>query len=442
MYEEPEAFDGEERNKMAINVFCTNCGTKLDAGDAFCVNCGASAVVSESSPLPLQSTDYLPTAQQKQHQQPEQQYNQQPEQQYYQQPEQQYYQQPEQQYYQQPEQQHYQQPEQQYYQQPEQQYYQQQPIEPQNQSAYQQPAAYMYQPRYKGDVSGTTKKKKLSNSAIISIVVACTVLFGVGLFLFIDPLNFFSNSPMHLQPKELQPPDEDEPSPEQEAETPAQEPTPPIIQLAVTSINIIYMGADALDIPLTVGEEVSVQAMVEPYIDNVTIEWTSSDTEVFIVMPFGATGNEARVEAVSQGFAILTAKSGDVIRECYIIVQEVDDPQYQDSTLGEFYANINNTNVELRLVVSWVSGPQTGRESIYWRERNSSSWQIRRVGGNIDTINPEFGYNDSVLTILWPIMDYNRTHYLFEDGTGYFSKDYRHANSVYEDLRWELTILE
>jgi hypothetical protein len=37
-------------------------------------------------------------------------------------------------------------------------------------------------------------------------------------------------------------------------------------------------------------------------------------------------------------------------------------------------------------------------------------------------------------------MNYARTHYLFEDGTGYFSRDYGRANSVYENFVWEITV--
>jgi hypothetical protein len=191
---------------------------------------------------------------------------------------------------------------------------------------------------------------------------------------------------------------------------------------------------------LTVGEEVSVRAITEPYIAYVDMEWISSDTEVFNAIPVGATGSEARLEALSSGTAMLTVMSGNAIRACLIIVQEAEIPWRQDSTLGEFYSNINNTNVEVRLIVSWIDGPQTGRQSIYWRERNSNIWYIQRVSGIIDEISPEFAFINSELTISWPEMNYSRTHHIFEDGTGYFSRDYRRENSVYENLRWEIII--
>jgi hypothetical protein len=455
MREEPETIDDERSEKTILteglwsanpsvnssaeqiattrSVFCTNCGTKLVDGYAFCITCGASVAESESPLLPLQSTDYLPMEQQSQYLQQEQPYYQQPQQEqpYYQQPQQEqpYYQQPQQEqpYYQQPQQ------EQPYYQQPqqEQQYYQQHPT-------------YTHQTEFKGSTNRTAEKKKLSTTAVISIVAVCFIIIGFGLFYFIDPLNYFSNDP---PPQSERPPQSDgeqqsgdgqQSGEEQQTgeDQPSRDPEHP----AVENINITHGGVAVPEIILTEGEEVSLHAEPEPNVAYDGIEWTSSDTGVFIVIPIGATGSEARIKAVSPGVAILTAASGDAVRECIIIVLEEEVPQYFDSTLGEFYANVNNTNVGLRLEVSWVDGPQEGRESIYWRDRNSSTWYIRRVTGAVDEIEPEFAYNDSVLTISWANIDYVRTHYIFEDGTGYFSRNPGLATSVDEGLRWIITI--
>jgi len=282
--------------------------------------------------------------------------------------------------------------------------------------------------------------------------VACAVLVGFGIFYFIDPLDYFGNnrtpqsdessqSDRRRQPDdERQPGDEHQSDEEQEPHEPEVTPTPEPEHTTVQFIDITHMGEIVLELELTTGNEIAVRAIPEPYIAYVDIEWISNNTGIFTVTPFGVTGSEARIEAVSPGSAMLTVTSGDAIRECLIIVLEEDTPPPNDSTLREFYDNVNNTNVGLRLVVSWIDGPQAGRESIYWRDRNSSTWYIRRVSGVVDEINPEFGYNDAVLTILWPVMNYARTHNLFEDGTGFFSRDYGRANSVYENLIWELTI--
>jgi hypothetical protein len=205
-------------------------------------------------------------------------------------------------------------------------------------------------------------------------------------------------------------------------------------------ISIIHNNIPVDEITLVEGEEITVRAMLEPYDAHSDIEWVSSDPGVFTVIPFGAPESEARIEAVSSGSAVLIVTSGTVVRWKTIIVIGIDVPESFASPLGQFYANIDNINVGLNLSVLWVDGPQAGRVSEYWRTRDSSTWYITRVTGAVDVINPEFIYDGSTLFIDWPSINYARTHYLYEDGTGYYSRDEGRSTSVDESLIWELTI--
>jgi len=278
------------------------------------------------------------------------------------------------------------------------------------------------------------KKKISTTTAVVSIAAAFIVLLSVGLFLFFDPLDFFNRSSSPSGQGGSQNPGDIHQSPE-----PTAQPTPDSSR-AVENILIEHMGNTVIVLELMKGDNTTLHLTLEPNVAIANIEWTSSDKNIFNVIPTGTRGTEARIEAVSEGVATLSVKSGDTIRECIIIVHKEESPDYHDSQLSEFFENINNTNMELRLIVYWVDGPQEGRESIYYRERHSNVWMIRRVTGVVDEIDPEFGFSDGALTISWPVMDYNRTHFFFEDGTGYFSKDYRHANSVYENLSWIIII--
>jgi len=105
--------------------------------------------------------------------------------------------------------------------------------------------------------------------------------------------------------------------------------------------------------------------------------------------------------------------------------------------LEQFYMDVNNTNVGLQLMAHWTDGYNQGKQSVYWRDRDSTQWHILRAGGQIDTITPEFSYDGSVLIISWPRMDYSRTHYLYADGTGYFDNS---PDGGVENFIWEVSV--
>jgi len=268
----------------------------------------------------------------------------------------------------------------------------------------------------------------------MSIVAAFIVLLSAGLFLYFDPMDLFDRDPSSEISGGRGRPDGDQQSPEPTA-TPTAEPI-----RTVDNITIMHMGASVTELDMEIGDEAIMHLTLVPHVENARIDWTSSDRQVFTVTPTGTSGTEARVTAVSAGVATLTVRSGNTVKECFIIVWEEEVTDYLADQLREFFENINNTNVGVSITTYWIDGPHEGKESVYFRERNSTSWKIRRVNDTIDDIDPEFSYSYGLLTISWPVMSYNRTHYIFDDGTGYFSRDYRSATSVYENLVWEIVI--
>jgi serine/threonine protein kinase len=257
------SYDITEQKAIMKNIFCTNCGINMAGDNSFCTGCGTPAVSKESHPAIPQSMDYSSNAHRQQpNQQPphDQQNNLQ------------------------------------------QQHYQQQPMSLPNQPIYQPPLAANLQPETKSVANETKKKKKTSGAAIISIVAVCLVLIGVGIFIYFDPHNYFGrNEP---------PPGGGQLSEEGQSSEP--EVSPQVTASPeVQSIDMKYRGITVQELTMIIGDELSVSALLEPYISNIVIEWTSSDTAVFNVLP-ATTGSEASIVAVNPGSAMLVITSGNI----------------------------------------------------------------------------------------------------------------------------------
>jgi DNA-directed RNA polymerase subunit RPC12/RpoP len=85
-------------------------------------------------------------------------------------------------------------------------------------------------------------------------------------------------------------------------------------QVQVTSVSITYLGSEKEDVTMSVGDKVDFDDSITPDDADVTVEWSSSDEDVFVVLQTG------EVTAVGSGTATLTLTAGDKTAECLIRV--------------------------------------------------------------------------------------------------------------------------
>jgi len=106
----------------------------------------------------------------------------------------------------------------------------------------------------------------------------------------------------------------DDPStPPPNSETP-----PETTTVEVQSVIITYANVKKTDFTEHIGIKVPLKAKVEPPGIEVDIEWTSSNTDIFEVVPKDVNGNAADVIGKAKGDATLTVRAGDVEATCIV----------------------------------------------------------------------------------------------------------------------------
>lgn len=89
----------------------------------------------------------------------------------------------------------------------------------------------------------------------------------------------------------------------------------------VTSVTITYSSRPQTDFTINIGERVPLRARLEPADAEAFIEWESSDTDVFQVVPQDTEGKSAMVTAIGRGTAELIVTAGEVETACTIRVR-------------------------------------------------------------------------------------------------------------------------
>jgi len=105
--------------------------------------------------------------------------------------------------------------------------------------------------------------------------------------------------------------------------TPTPTPTPepvPIAPLEVVSVTITYDGNPRTEFTAKIGEVVPLRVRVEPPGIEVDIDWSSSDEEVFDVVPVDIGRVGVNVTGKGEGTATLTVVVGNMEATCTVRV--------------------------------------------------------------------------------------------------------------------------
>jgi len=153
---------------------------------------------------------------------------------------------------------------------------------------------------------------------LISVLIMAVFTVGAAILLFTTPGDVSAQDPPDLS---ISTPEDDihalppivEPTP-----TPTPEPTP-VIQLTVTSLTITYEGSPRdTEITLRRDEELPLRVQIEPpeilEVNNLDIEWSTSNEDQFIIAPVLLNGHYYGVHltgVASSGSATLTVTVGD-----------------------------------------------------------------------------------------------------------------------------------
>ena len=102
-------------------------------------------------------------------------------------------------------------------------------------------------------------------------------------------------------------------------------PTPPEVSFeppapSVQSVTITYAGSTLVDFSEPVGKTLTLKAKITPADIDLVPEWTSSNPEVFDVVPDDTTGISVKVTMLKRGTATLTCTVGDKTAECIVRV--------------------------------------------------------------------------------------------------------------------------
>jgi len=165
---------------------------------------------------------------------------------------------------------------------------------------------------------------------LISVLVLGVLVIAAGFLLFTTPpaeadeKNPPPTSPTGSLPNEddnvsLTNPDTPPPStPPTVSDTPTPPPAP-----QVQSVTITYAGRGIKDNDLTeyVGNKLALGARVEPPGIEEVIDWRSSDTGVFEIVPTSTDGTAATLTPIAKGTATLTVTVGGVESTCIIRIR-------------------------------------------------------------------------------------------------------------------------
>ena len=125
---------------------------------------------------------------------------------------------------------------------------------------------------------------------------------------------------------------------------------------------------DFTELILTAGESATLTATIVPE-ENCTVEWSSSDNDVAVV------DNQGKVTAVATGTAIITAKAGEKMATCEVIVQAIPVSGI----------TLNYTTVELAVgetlrLVATVTPDNAADKTVTWSSSNASVVSVDENG--------------------------------------------------------------
>jgi len=165
---------------------------------------------------------------------------------------------------------------------------------------------------------------------LISVLVLGVLVVAAGFLLFsTPPVEAEEGNPPPTSPTGSLPDDGDNTSlenpntpPPSTPPTVSDTPTPPPAP-QVQSVTITYAGRAIKDNDLTeyVGNKLALGARVEPPGIEEVINWQSSDTGVFEIVPTSTDGTAATLTPIAKGVATLTVTVGGVESTCIIRIR-------------------------------------------------------------------------------------------------------------------------
>ena len=180
----------------------------------------------------------------------------------------------------------------------------------------------------RGKYSEETDNSK--GKMLIGVMIMAVLVVAAGVLLLTAPKPTYEEPPRNTD-HESSPPalsSEDDvtsfpgpgiisPAEPSDNETDGPEDTAPVY--TVESVRIMYSNITKTDFTAKVGEQVPLRASVEPVGIEEEIIWTSSNTDVFEVVP-NTTGTNATVYGIGKGNATLTVTVGDKEATCIVRV--------------------------------------------------------------------------------------------------------------------------
>ena len=125
---------------------------------------------------------------------------------------------------------------------------------------------------------------------------------------------------------------------------------------------------DFTELKLTAGESATLTATIVPE-ENCTVEWTSSDNAVAIV------DNNGKVTAVAAGTAVITAKAGEKVATCEVIVEAIP---VSGITLN--YTSVELVVGETLKLVATVTPDNALDKTVTWSSSNASVVSVDEKG--------------------------------------------------------------
>ena len=160
---------------------------------------------------------------------------------------------------------------------------------------------------------------------LISVLIMAVFTVAAGVLLFTTPVEAEStpsgNDPGIVVPGDDDTHGQDGIHPVPPPTEPPTEPPTTLPPLEVTGITITYDGTPKVEFMARIGEVVPLRIRLEPVGIDAEIIWSSSNTEVFDVVPVDINGSGATVTGIGRGTATLTVAAGGIEQTCTVYVQ-------------------------------------------------------------------------------------------------------------------------
>ena len=247
-------------------------------------------------------------------------------------------------------------------------------------------------------------KRKYSRVAVIVITgVASLAVIATGVYFLIRE----SPSPAGDTESPVISTDTED---EEQAQTDSDFGTSYAVLQEVTSISVSSSGRIQTEFHTMVNDSILLDARIIPDGAGSDITWSSSDPDVLEVLPVDLRGQEAHITGIAAGVADVIVSAGGFEARYVVFVDDLPNHLQLENA-------IENTDSAIWLVVTWVSGENTGREYVFERDDESLEWSLEVVS-DITTVEPLFGRDENAFTMSFE--DSSRLYYFFPDGTGHY----------------------